>query len=559
MLLVLLAWAGQGYASPDAAAVSGVVRDVHGTPQMGALVELLTVDASTVASAITDDHGRYILAAVNPGKYQLRATAAFFVPATRTNLSLHAGAQAIINLTMTTLFEAANWLPAERRAADEPADDWKWTLRSTAGRPLLRLVDPEDGTEMSASASEVRRAETQARVAVVNGDGAFGDGGMHQVLTMDRVLEDGDGAILRADLGDPQSPLTVAPAVDILAGYERQLPLGGRTRLVAGFASHPEVMAQGVPGFEVMRLASAEQVSLGDAVLIDAGTLLAAERLEATRLTRVMSEPYVRVMVHPSQDMAIEYHYATGRMLQSAEDLDRMKPETAPLADGQGRIASDRGSHHEAALSRKLGDDDAITLAVYHDEFEHGVIAGSGAVNAAAMDVAALVSDPTTLTFRLTTPAYSGRGVSVAISHNLSPTLKATLTYQLGTALRTCEMGAPIDAIAPRGHNTSAASLTLHGRIVATGTSVNAGYRWQPVSTLTQVDPYDVSPQEAYLSFAIRQRIWGGRFLPHGMDAVVEATNLLEQGYQPVLAPDGHTLFLAQVPRAIQGGLAFNF
>jgi hypothetical protein len=26
-----------------------------------------------------------------------------------------------------------------------------------------------------------------------------------------------------------------------------------------------------------------------------------------------------------------------------------------------------------------------------------------------------------------------------------------------------------------------------------------------------------------------------------------------------VLAPDGHTLFLAQLPRAIQGGLAFNF
>jgi hypothetical protein len=43
------------------------------------------------------------------------------------------------------------------------------------------------------------------------------------------------------------------------------------------------------------------------------------------------------------------------------------------------------------------------------------------------------------------------------------------------------------------------------------------------------------------------------------MYAVVEATNLLEQGYQPVLAPDGHTLFLAQVPRAIQCGLAFNF
>ena len=32
-----------------------------------------------------------------------------------------------------------------------------------------------------------------------------------------------------------------------------------------------------------------------------------------------------------------------------------------------------------------------------------------------------------------------------------------------------------------------------------------------------------------------------------------------KQGYQPVLAPDGQTLILAQVPRAIQGGLSFNF
>jgi hypothetical protein len=30
------------------------------------------------------------------------------------------------------------WLPIERRSADEPDDDWKWTLRSTANRPLLR-------------------------------------------------------------------------------------------------------------------------------------------------------------------------------------------------------------------------------------------------------------------------------------------------------------------------------------------------------------------------------------------------------------------------------------
>jgi hypothetical protein len=73
------------------------------------------------------------------------------------------------------------------------------------------------------------------------------------------------------------------------------------------------------------------------------------------------------------------------------------------------------------------------------------------------------------------------------------------------------------------------------------------------------VNAYNTTAEEAYMSFYLRQRLHCGRFLPQGLDAVVEATNLLEQGYQPVLAPDGHTLFLAQIPRAVQGGLAFNF
>jgi hypothetical protein len=108
-------------------------------------------------------------------------------------------------------------------------------------------------------------------------------------------------------------------------------------------------------------------------------------------------------------------------------------------------------------------------------------------------------------------------------------------------------------------HMAAAVSLALRGKILKTGTALRAEYRWQPLRTLTQVNAYNATPEEAYLSFYVRQRVWAGRFLPHGMDAVVEATNLLEQGYQPVIAPDGSTLILAQVPRAIQGGLAFNF
>ena len=556
MVLAMLGFgASQSDASPAKAAVSGVVRDVQGTPQMGALVELLTADATTMFSTMTDDHGRYILPSVVPGRYQLRATAAFFVPATRPNLSLHAGAQAIVNLTMSTLFEAGNWLPAQKRAPGEPADDWKWTLRSTASRPLLRYVDPDSGLEMSTSSSEVHYAAKQARLAMFNGDGAFGDGGMHQVLTMDRIIEDGDGSIFRVDLGDPQVPLTVAPSVEAMAGYEKQ-NFGGRTRMVASFGSHPEMIANGFPGFEVMRLATTHEISLGDMVMIDVGTLLQAEKLEATRL---MSDPFLSLTLRPNSDLALEYRYATGRQLQSSDDLNQLKPQTTVLTDVNGRPLTDHGSHHEISINRKVGDDRVLSVAIYRDSFTTAALMGSGAIDGATMQSAPVVSDPTTATFRLATTGYTGRGLSVAMSQKLTPVLTATAEYDLGSTLRADEVGGAIGTLKTTAHTAPAAKVALHGKLLRTGTSVKAEYRWQPLRTLTQVNAYNTTQEEAYLSFGLRQRVWCGRFLPKGMDAVVEATNLLEQGYQPFLAPDGHTLFLAQVPRAIQGGLAFNF
>jgi hypothetical protein len=173
----------------------------------------------------------------------------------------------------------------------------------------------------------------------------------------------------------------------------------------------------------------------------------------------------------------------------------------------------------------------------------------------------AVIADPTTGTFELATASYSGRGLSAGLMQPLTPALSAWVEYDLGTALRSSGGVPSVNALAQNvtPQTAQAASVAIRGKILHTGTSMKTEYRWQPVRTLTQVNAYNAYPDEAYLSFYLRQRLWCGRFLPQGMDAVVEATNLLEQGYQPVLAPDGTTLFLAQVPRAIQGGLAFNF
>ncbi len=177
-----------------------------------------------------------------------------------------------------------------------------------------------------------------------------------------------------------------------------------------------------------------------------------------------------------------------------------------------------------------------------------------------SLQLANAVADPTTGTFEVGRPGYIAHGLSASLMQALTPALSAWAEYDLGTALRSdgdlvmTNLG---QDLAPR--TSMAASVALMGRIANSGTALRAEYRWQPANTLTQVNAYNATPEEAYLTLFLRQRLWSGSMLPRGLDAVVEATNLLEQGYLPVLAPDGKTLILAQMPRAIQCGLAFNF
>jgi hypothetical protein len=564
LLAVLLGLTGSCFAASNYAIVSGVVRDARGTPQMGAVVELLSADAGAIATVFTDDYGRYRLASVIPGKYQIRATAAFLVPVTRTNLRLQAGAAAIVNLTMSTLFEAENWLPAQKRRADEPVDDWKWTLRSTADRPLLRFAGSDENKAPSSETGEARRLGLQGRVAMSSSNGAFGEGGTHQALILNHTLRNGDNTVMRAEIGDPQPGVSAGASVEMTAGYERRSPLGGSTRMVSSYQSHPELTYGAGTGLQVLQLASTEQLNLGDAVMIDAGTLIQAERLAATRFT---SEPFVRVKVKPTSNVMVEYRYATGRTLQSSDDLDDLKPPVGVLSDAMGRPLDAKGSHQELSITRKLGGERSITVAAYHDEFSNAALEGSGLIGRNDLEAFSagglgVVTDPATGAFRLAADGYTGRGVSTTLVEPLTSSLSAWVEYDLGTALRSSlepsfAVSDVQNQIAP--HTVQAASVSLRGKIQRTGTSLKAEYRWQPARTLTQVNAYNADAGEAYVGFYVRQRLWCGRFLPQGLDAVVEATNLLEQGYQPVLAPDGQTLFLAQMPRAFQGGLAFNF
>jgi hypothetical protein len=464
------------------------------------------------------------------------------------------------------LSDPAAWLPVERRRPDEPGDDWTWTLRSAVNRPILRVLD--DGQVEMASGQRVE-AKTgrpvKAQVTVVGGVGGFGAGGVRSVLALDRAMESGADAMLRASIGAMGADARNASA-ELAAGYERSLGFAGTSRMVVSCASHPEMMSTGgtdpsnAMGMQLVRMASAEKMELGDAVDLEAGGTVYAVRTSGVAMA---AQPFVRVTVHPGEVWAVRYQLATARDVQSFDGLDSIAPAMPVAVVSDGRMEMENGSHQEIALSRRVGKG-VVEAAVYRDAMGRPAIEGVGAMGAAdamaGAGASGVVADGATDSFAFLGAGYTSRGVRLTVSEPMTANLWAALEVETGAALAPADVsGERLAEVAAGLHAEDAESVTaeVKGRIARSGTKVRAAYRWQPRQLVTAVDPYE--EDQGYLSLYVRQAVrWGDR-LPPGLEATVDVTNLLAQGYLPFLSSDGRMLFLAQSPRAIQGGLSFTF
>ena len=551
----------------DEVAVGGVVRDVRGTPLLGAMVQLLGQHAMVMAQTFTDDHGRYSLRTGLAGEYQLRASGAFLLPTTLSHLRLQTGTRAAADMTMLALFEVGTLLPVEKRTGGEPSDDWRWTLRSIANRPLLRLADapgasgspgasgPQDGPEPSGEIASRADATPHGQLMLVAGDRRFGNSGSRQELAVRRE-ESGDAvSMLKADL-DGAAAATSGTAYVLSAGLQHERGAGGASQILLSYASHPELRAGQSAGVQVLRAATTDRVTLGDTLTIDAGTLLTLEQMAGGAFA---SAPYVRVSFQASPAIRVEYHLATDKALQRSEDLEGGTLSEEALSDASGHPLLRRGLHQElVAVQSKQNRD--VSLAVYRDDLPFEAIQGEGALPLEEAAGLPIIVDPATETLRVSVGGYTSTGVAFALSQAITPMLVAHIEGQLGTALsgdgtmlHLADLGAHL-----RPSRTAAVAGTLTVHANASGTVLRVHYRWQPASTLTRVDEFDGASVPAFLGFDLRQRLYGGRGV-HEVEAVVDANNLLGQGDELALGPEGQAIRLTQAPRSIQGGLAFSF
>lgn len=568
--LILTAMAAVGVlchaqaASIHGGVVSGIVRDVSGAPQTGALVQIFTPDASLIASAITDLRGRYRISNLHAGSYRVRATAALFLPAQREGLQVKNGSRAVVDLTLSTLFSLSDWLPAQRRKADEPGDDWMWTLRSSANRPILRMADDDNDSNVAISTSgrEARRgaSATAGRVVMTSDDNAFAHGGVHQTFTLDRMQADGSTQMIRASFSGPRTPYPVAPSADITTGMQSRSGMNGYSRVMVSYHSHPELVgAGGTVGMQAATVRSAQRIELGDTFVVDGGSMLQDVNMGGNAVTML---PFVSISIKPAQNVILTYGYATTPEMQSLDDLDRVQVEVPVAYTVDGHLQTEKSSHQSFGASAHSGHT-VVEFAVYHDHIRNGRVGGIGVLTGSELQTSNAVADPTTQSFRALARGFESTGYEVSVSQKLTPTLTLSGQIASGAAL-TARCGSanadlPLILASMRPEQAYAATVSLAGKLVHSGTRLRASYRWQPDGTLTAVDSFKSYGDAAFFSVHLRQPLRIRGVLPDGLEAVVDVTNLLAEGYQPFVSSDGRTLYLAQAPRTLQAGLAFTF
>lgn len=575
VLAALLSLAVPAFAAGPAS-VSGVVQDANHAPLMGVVVELFgSVQAFPLLTAFTDIHGHYQFSDLAPGRYSIRVLQAYSVPAHRKNIQIGSSTYAIVNLSLMSLMDVSQWLPAVPRGAGESPDEWKWLLRSGANRPILRWMDQSsidqpneqpviDGPTANESNGEDTDRDDAAdypdaahpiriHAALTAGSSQFGEGGFRQEAFFRMRGGNSSDAIVHV-----QS--STSGAGFVAAGMERNPLPGDTTRAVASFRTLPVDFGTGLGRLQIFQVRGGEELALSDAVVAQFGA--ETEAVQAGQ-NATAALPFMAVHLQEAGN-EVTYSLATATDLQGLTDL-ASSGEVPAMAMQDGSIRLTRSLHQEFSVQRKLAGVQ-LEAAYFYDHFVDPVLNGYGDASAAEFSSGDVLLDPVTGAFRSVGPNYSGGGFRVFAARQLKGSLWTAVEYAEGPAIElptTNFVGQnsfadALSEVAPT--RTQSVLVSMHGRVHgASGTTWNAGYRWQPEQTITAVDPFNAGMSAPYLSVMLRQPLGSGNSSPDRLELEFVMQNILAQGYRPIYIVDGQTLYFAQAPRLVTGGLAFSF
>ena len=539
------------WAADRPAAISGYVRDASGTPQMGAVVQIAGVAARNM-TVFTDGTGFFSATGLLPGIYSVRVSAPSFLPAMLEKVGLHAGSTIQVKVTLNTLLNAVNVGPLRQT---ENSDDWKWTLRSVANRPVLRVFDdPAKGVERQDHDVKTSLSFLAGSTAAGYGSGSDMSTGFsveRPVFTADRVEFTGS-----VGYGDG------SPGGFLRAMYSHMMPDGnGPTMAITMRRFAPSDPNLHNEALQSLALNMADDVTVADVLELKFGS-----ELESVQFLGTVNafRPYGSANLHVSPNTVLAYNYATSlpvnALANGFDNGDGDLIESDPRISVESFATKLESAHHqELSVSHRMGSN-SMQLALFDDHINNTALIGAGEVTAAGGD---LLPDVYSGTFTYSGHTLDSRGVRVVLERKFSSELSTTLDYAYGGALNLTKPGVELQQARQwiNSERRHAVAAKLSGHLPGSHTQWATSYRWVSGSALTPVDMFNASPGETapFLNVLIRQPIPTMGFLPAHMEAMIDLRNLLAQGYVPVVGRDGQTVYLVQAARSVRGGVAITF
>jgi hypothetical protein len=542
-------WAAPG-------SISGVVRDSAGVPQIGAVVQLLRPDLTVMAIVYTNDKGQFDLPTVNPGRYALKAMGSSFLPSLRENVRVRR--ETVVNLTLNTLYEVMQWLPAEPRAASAQKDDWAWTLRSAANRPLLRWL--EDGPLLVVSDGSASQPKLKARLMATGSEGTFGESGERLTASVENTPSDSRELLARVDF-DPGSD----GGMESMLGFRQDLGFAGSVQSLAAIAIHPEIESDGFGGIDEAAVRTSENLNLGDEFEAEAGAEQVLARFDGNSPNTVVAALPFASFGWRDGNSVVRYEMTTIVPGRQGTDGSQAADYLPALALRNGELALEQGLHQQLGWERQT-ENSGVSVAFFADRMRNPIVEAAyrfGPDHTPPTAIAGVLYDQASHLVQMAGSDFSSAGMTASVERRLPGGRVVRLSYANGDALamqvtpRPMQMNEPMTLTHSRRVQTYA--LSLSGTLEGTGTKWRASYRWQPEDTVTAVAPFAANAVEPYLNLHLRQPISLRRDGTSSIEALLDVRNMLAEGYRPYMLSDGSVLVFAQDQRGMTAGLAFTF
>ncbi len=563
-------------------AITGVVADHLGVPQMGATILLFNRQDKSLQKIQTNERGEFAFAGLLPDLYSIRVTLSTYLPAFKRNIAVQAGKRSILHVNLSTLLSTIQLsYPAAIENGSIMSDDWKWVLRSaTSTRPVMRfdpVAPPVKPTTRAAVFSDTRGV-----LKVSAGDSSLAAGvgneaDMGTAFALATSLYGNNLLQVSGNLGYGSG--TGVPSAAFRTSYSRSFAGGNPevsvtmrqlflpARLSAALAGNDAAL----PMMRSMSAGLADETRIGDNLTFKYGVTLDAISF-LDHLNYV--SPYARLSWATPEGGQVDITYTSGNArpelgVSSASeatlqhDLNTLGvfPRVS-LRSARPKIQ--RGEEYEIGYSRRIGSR-TYAASAYHELVRNAALS---MVSPDGMFTGGdILPDIFSGNAVFNIGNHENSGFTTAVTQQLGEYVAATFSYGAEGALRVADRELVTnDPDELRRMIRSGRKHTATAKVSVTaphaGTHLIASYQWNNDDRWAMsghlYGTQTIRPLPG-LNVYVRQPLPRIALLPWRMEATADVRNIRAQGYVPLSASTGERIMLVEAPRSFRGGLSFIF